>query len=157
MHKLIEDFATFIIPVGSRVTCNPAPTDTDQDYLVKSACELDQENIEETLHKDGYVFCGNEEYDSFGEDSTFTAWRKGDINYIVTNDEGFFLKFLEATAIAKKYNLLEKQERVDLFQWMLYDEFYPALDNYLDSIGINYPPSVDEVIMAIRKYNKQAF
>lgn len=32
-HDWAQDF-WMIEPVGSRVTCNPAPQDTDEDYLV---------------------------------------------------------------------------------------------------------------------------
>ena len=31
--KEINDICISIEPVGSRVTCNPAPTDTDEDFL----------------------------------------------------------------------------------------------------------------------------
>ena len=33
-HPDVSDFAEVIARTGSRVICNPAPTDTDDDYVV---------------------------------------------------------------------------------------------------------------------------
>lgn len=110
-------------PVGSRVTCNPAPTDTDQDYLVLVA-EEDAETVVKQLEKAG---CEVELGDGYaadalnsGEENRFQSYRIGDVNLIVTIDSGFFDRFMAATSVAKRLNLLDKSDRIALFQAVLY-------------------------------------
>ena len=115
MTSIIEQLSDgeyVMVPVGSRRTCNPPPTDTDDDYLVlcrdagatvKSLKELGfepPENIQEyiALH-----------------DCSFTSLRFGELNFIVTDDVGWFDKFLTASYFAKKYNVTNKVDRIELF------------------------------------------
>jgi len=156
MHDILSGHSVEIVPVGSRVTCNPPPMDTDEDYLIKTKSETDYLELCYLLQCDSWEYCGDDDYATMDECvGLFSSYRKGDMNYIITDDQNFFNEFIRATAIAKEHNLLHKQERIDLFQWILYDEFNPELDCYLDSIGISYPPSVLEMIDAIRTYKKE--
>ena len=95
-------------PTGSRYICNPPPMDTDNDtvYLVNGYY-----NWGLSLLKDGWEQCG--EYQFGGQ---FTAFRKGVENYIVTEDEQFFERYVCATEAAKALNLLDKEDRIKLFQ-----------------------------------------
>lgn len=43
-----------------------------------------------------------------------------DINLILTNNLGFYTKFVEATAVARWLNLEHKQDRITLFRYILY-------------------------------------
>jgi len=47
--------------------------------------------------------------------------RKGEINLIITTSKDFFDKFVKATEMAKEQNLLLKDERITLFQKILYN------------------------------------
>ena len=104
--------------VGSRVTCDPPPTDTDRDIL----CFVEnRERFVDSVKADEFVLCGyvsNER--SAIESPKFTSLRRGEDNLIVSDDRDFVDKFLLATAIAKKKNIKEKEDRVTLFQWILY-------------------------------------
>lgn len=101
--------------VGSRETCNPPPTGTDEDFLVFADfydAVVELESLGFTLSNDNYE----------ADENVFNSLRKGDINALVTSNVKFFKRFLEATKIAKEKNLMDKQDRIDLFQKILYDE-----------------------------------
>lgn len=121
---------------GSRVTCRPAPTDTDQDVIV-----LVRE-IESTIVKFG-VPVGAAAYASMhgdllnggwylggsgDQDDDFESWTKGDINLILTADEVFYNRFVAATTVCARLNLLGKEDRKALFRSVLYSEpcYYPG-------------------------------
>lgn len=101
-------------PTGSNYICNPPVTDTDIDTVL-----LVQGDWDGALIEDGYSSSDsdNMEYDSLG---IFTTWRKGNINYIVTEDERFYNLFVKATEEAKFLNLKNKEDRISLFQKILY-------------------------------------
>jgi hypothetical protein len=113
-------YCSSVTLVGSRVTCNPAPTDTDQDIL----CRLRDDKINALIVKledTGWVSEGSKEYGSSTETRQgFDSYRKGDINLLITVDDDFHRRFLAATSVAKKLNLLEKADRIALFQAVLY-------------------------------------
>ena len=105
--------------VGSRVTCVPAPTDTDEDWLV-----LVLKDPENELTAAGFVMEGNPEFYTGNDNGGFRSWRKGEINLIVTQDTHFYSLFETATELARRYNLLEKSDRIALFQAVLYQVPY---------------------------------
>ena len=109
--------------VGSRVTCSPAPTDTDQDILVLVE---DIEEWREGMIEEGFEVAGSipaDEKNVLGTDQ-FESYTKGDINLIVTSDAIFFSKFMAATHVAKNLNLLYKDDRIMLFQAVLYGNIW---------------------------------
>lgn len=113
-----------IQPVGSRVTCDPAPTDTDEDFLV-SIAPWKIRDATNQLMEDGWVLDGSEASDDTGRiKDKFLSYKKGDINLILTCDKTFFDRFMAATSCAKKFNLLDKADRVALFQAVLYGNSY---------------------------------
>lgn len=122
----IEDllrYATRYELVGSRVTCNPPPVDTDQDILVF----VDSENADyfvSLMKQRGFDVELGEGYaeDALNGDESdrFQSYRLDDVNLIVTVDKMFYDRFAYATEIAKRSNLMEKEERIKLFQAILY-------------------------------------
>jgi len=102
-------------PVGSRVTCDPAPMDTDEDYLCYDFRKCDDE-----IRAEGFILEGNPSFYTGNDNGNFRSWRRGNINLIVTPDLEFFDLFMTATHLAKHFNLLEKQDRIALFQAILY-------------------------------------
>lgn len=111
------DFNDYVVdwsPTGSRYICDPPVTGTDKDTVV-----LVKRGYEKSFDSDGFTPQTTRiEYESIGE---FVSWRRGDENLIATTDEGFYNRFVKATEMAKKANLLKKQDRIDLFQRILYN------------------------------------
>lgn len=109
IHELVEE----IEPVGSRETCDPPPTDTDADFLVL-VDQASKATFFEWLDGQGFQPGG-----SVGEwmktDHWFTA-RRGIVNLIMVDSRKQFDRFMLATKLAKRFNLLDKQDRVDLFE-----------------------------------------
>lgn len=109
------DLATKVEAVGSRVTCVPAPTDTDEDFL----CLTDHlEKFVENCIKVGF----KEEGSYAGP--AFISLKYNNVNIIATNDEEFFDKFMLATHVCKSLNVLDKQHRITVFQAILYGKAY---------------------------------
>lgn len=121
----LEDLSpmiTHLEMVGSRVTCSPAPTDTDQDVLILAP----RDNLAALF---ATLECADFEVDgsrvtnaesSLEASDTFKSFKKDDLNFIVTADAAFFKKFMAATSVARRLNLLDKADRVALFQAVLY-------------------------------------
>lgn len=113
---------------GSRVICDPAPTDTDEDWIVLVAPEKFDE-FWEHLIADGFELGGSELPEPAEADETiynygcFNSFKKGDLNYIVTTNQEFFDNFDRATVLAKALNLVNKDGRITLFQVFLYDNW----------------------------------
>lgn len=107
--------------VGSRATCSPAPTETDEDHLLL-VLDKDVQAAIGVLHSEGFHL-DHPSAHYRPEDGIFNSWRKEDVNLIVTSDPIFYRRFLSASNVAKKLNLLEKADRVTLFQSVLYGNF----------------------------------
>jgi hypothetical protein len=108
-----------IEPVGSRVTCDPAPKDTDQDYLALTAGD----HLERLLLEEGYTLEGSWPADpghAARNDYEFFSFRSGEVNIIVTRSREFFNAFIAATSVCKRLNLMDKADRIALFQAVLY-------------------------------------
>ena len=105
--------------VGSRVTCNPPPLDTDEDVLILTDDieSLIGDCFETGFKRDGSI--------KSTYPSGFVSLRHGRINLIVTDEGEFFDKFMLATFVCKSLNLLSKAERVIVFQAILYGNKYP--------------------------------
>lgn len=108
--------------VGSRVTCQPPPLDTDQDVLmlVRDGCMAGAVRL---FTEKGYELEGSLPADMqtpIGGAEVFASLRKGDMNFIITEDPDFYKRFSAATELAKRMNLKLKEERVRLFQAVLY-------------------------------------
>ena len=107
LQPLVLDHAR----TGSRVICNPPELDTDDDYvvLVRDANAFRLQAVE----------LGWETSEG-SEVPQFESFRKVDVNLIVTTDEAFFKRFDAATHVAARLNLRNKDDRIALFQAVLY-------------------------------------
>lgn len=101
--------------VGSRETCDPAPVGTDEDWLL-----LTRTDPEATLRALGFGQDGHPEFYTGNDAGGFRSWRFGDVNVITTEDPVFHDRFMAATHLAKRFNLLDKGDRIALFQAVLY-------------------------------------
>lgn len=114
-------FAKSITAVGSRVTCNPAPTDTDRDWLV--LVDVASANgLWCWLSENGWEIGGSlpDDENNTPSDQRFVSFTKGVENVIVTMSELFHRRFIAATDVAKLLNLLDKAHRIALFQAVIY-------------------------------------
>jgi hypothetical protein len=126
-HPDVSEFAQLISRTGSRVICNPAPTDTDVDYVVLAGRMWNAFDILDCLEDYGYthntgVSDAYQNMLSFDEEDGFMSFKKGEVNYIITPSKDFFDKFCAATISAKELNLLDKQDRIKHFRKYLYGE-----------------------------------
>lgn len=109
-------FSEYVIkshPTGSSYICEPPVLNTDFDTII-----LAEAGYIGALLSEGWTPCSGAEYSDSG--ANFYAYRKGTQNYIVTTDTKFYKKFVYATKIAKSMNLLNKEDRVKLFDAVLY-------------------------------------
>lgn len=101
--------------VGSRVTCNPPPENTDQDILIYSE---DAKTLIGNCIEQDYVGTGSY------VGSEFTSLLQETVNLIITDNKEFYDKFMLATHVCKTLNVLDKQERITVFQAILYGKAY---------------------------------
>ena len=109
-------------PVGSRITCDPPPVGTDRDWLVLVQPEMwDYFCI--GLFNLGWSLGGSSIPNEVNEtpfNQRFNSYTLGEDNIIATCSPEFYQRFMAATSIAKKFNLLDKDARIALFQAVLY-------------------------------------
>jgi hypothetical protein len=129
MDERFKDYSTIwtqAVAVGSRATCNPPPKNTDEDWLI--LCPEDRwERLKRKLASEGWALDGSEVSDELNDlchSERFNSFSKDideqRVNLIATRSEEFFDRFWAATTIAKHLNLMIKQDRIDLFQAVLY-------------------------------------
>ena len=106
-------------PVGNRVTCNPPPQDTDEDWLcvTKTGQEFWDCAIDNQWEVGGSF---TTELEAAGFCSFVKKVGGVKINLIVTAHDDFEKKFLAASHVAKRLNVINKQDRIALFQAVLY-------------------------------------
>lgn len=97
---------------GSTYTCNPAPTDTDVDFLAYCSSLDYVLSFEHLLGKSGYKASGL----SY-EGSGFISWKKTEANgvtynYLVTTKLKWFTAFIRARELCKTLNLMKKPDRI---------------------------------------------
>ena len=122
--------------VGSQVTCNPPPPQPPSDndiLLLDTSFVLTYSYFDEKKGwKCAAEYIHNKEKPPKHLNQDFISFKRGSINVIVANSEDFFNRFLYATSIAMGLNLLEKADRIELFQSVLYSNGYPEfLQDYL--------------------------
>jgi len=109
----IQARADLFEPVGSRVTCDPPPTNTDEDYLILVAANRFAA-LEVEVVGQGFALGGSRVGDEF------RSYKLEAVNLIVTTKAEFFDRFMAATSVAQRFNLLDKADRIALFQAVLY-------------------------------------
>lgn len=106
---------------GSRVTCNPPPTDTDEDWRVFCPNDVLFNDLAKWLLKNSYQIT-SVEYEEAGNEGTFLAFRGliNNVNIMLTQDSKWFQRHQAATHVCKTLNLMDKQQRIMVFQAVLY-------------------------------------
>jgi len=125
----LDDFPDGLIlrlqPTGSKFICNPPVMSTDEDYF---AWGFNYEKVIRELQELGWELCCNPDY----LDTKFTALRKGSLNLIIVNGKIEFEKCVQCTKLAKRFNLLNKQDRIDLFELVRNGYYDDLLDDGCD-------------------------
>lgn len=138
--EVIKSHVLRAMLVGSRVTCNPPVVGTDQDVLVLvkyiessvieqvSSTDFASAHKEvDAMHRDlrygGWVLGGSGDHDD-----DFESWTHGDINLIITASVEFYNLFVCATALCKKLNIMDKEDRKAVFRSVLYKEHCMYID-----------------------------
>lgn len=104
---------------GSRVTCNPPPTDTDADYLV--IIDIDEApSLMGALSSLGWSWEGSNEHYQNQLNDGFSSFRKKDVNLLVTASPEWSKRHKAATHVCTRLNLMNKDDRIALFQAVLY-------------------------------------
>jgi hypothetical protein len=107
---------------GSRVTCDPPPLDTDRDYLVwVSPVVVDA--FAKKLAELGFDAESDPSYEA-PDGLGFKSFRRGDINLLVTTSDEFEQRHRAATHVCTMLNLMNKEQRIALFQAVLYGRIW---------------------------------
>lgn len=119
--QLIEQFVIGIQPTGSNYICNPPVEDTDKDYIVLIQ-PFSMTDVDIVLSDDYWAMGGSVPMPltDMVSYNGFISYKKDNINLIVTENTALYTNFVLATEQAKQLNLLDKQDRIDLFQKVLY-------------------------------------
>lgn len=120
MHNTVFDYIqipkelyTTVSLTGSSYICNPPVTDTDIDFVIYSQ---DWDKLHDWCEKNAF----KTNFEDYGIEA-FRSYKRGVLNLIVTEDPIFYKRFVKATEIAKKLNLLDKQQRITLFDFVMYE------------------------------------
>jgi len=100
---------------GSSVICDPPVLDTDFDYVI--LVPLGSYEVDNLLENNGFK-TNYADYDMM----EFRSWKQGQLNYIITDHIEWYEKMELATKLAKKLNLREKQQRIGLFDYVMYGD-----------------------------------
>jgi hypothetical protein len=121
LRAKLESLNAAFTPCGSRITCDPPPTDSDEDWLVLLPDQqVPLSNLVAYLSDDGWTWEGNSQHYQQMAEKTFMSWRKGDVNLIITKNVFFAQRHTAATHVCKTLNLKDKSQRIMVFQAVLY-------------------------------------
>lgn len=109
-----------IYRTGSNFICDPPVNNTDIDFVLFSKAPS---KLLDYLCSKGFEANCRGDY-PLEVDGFFVSMKKDKLNLIITDKYDFYIRFVKATDLAKKLNLLEKQQRITLFQYILYDNLY---------------------------------
>lgn len=104
---------------GSRVTCDPIPAGADYDYLVFCPTDDDVRHMVNYLGAENYKWESSEHYQQVAQ-TGFMSWRRGDCNVLLTSNHVWLERHHVATEKCKQQNILDKEERIKIFQQILY-------------------------------------
>ena len=111
--QIPEELYEKVSPTGSSYICNPPVKDTDIDFIVLSP---DWNKLDTWLVQHGFK-TNFEDY----ELEEFRSYKRNTINLIITDDPMWFKRMHKATELAKQLNLLDKQQRINLFDFVMYE------------------------------------
>lgn len=121
----LEPIALCMNMVGSRYTVDPPPMDTDEDWLVLIPEKHFKDGLATSLLSENGCALDNPNEHYRADESLFNSWRwANNTNILITANRDFHNRFLAGTALAKKYNLKTRPERIELFQAVIYGSIF---------------------------------
>ncbi|WP_181950862.1 hypothetical protein [Aurantiacibacter spongiae] len=78
------------------------------------------DDVSASMSEQGFTQDGSPEFYTGNDNGGFRSWRRGDLNIVTTTSSEFYDRFETATELAKRFNLLDKADRIALFQAVLY-------------------------------------
>lgn len=118
LYAFLFDQCVAFYHCGSRVTCDPAPTDTDDDILALT--NQDASIVTQMIGNLGFRFDPSHEHYRSEISTSFLSARNGEINLLVTANSEFYRRHQAATSVCKHLNLMDKADRIAVFQAVLY-------------------------------------
>lgn len=98
--------------------------DTDEDWIFDCSKPGQMDAAKKALEGYGFYMLGIAE-DKYGDiRENFTSYRLGDLNFILCNKSAFYRRFVLSTHLATELNLLKKEDRILLFQAILYGKIH---------------------------------
>jgi len=113
-----------VIPTGSRYNCSPPVRNTDEDYLIYPSGSFG--TFLKFLMDIGYKEAVDRNTTSLpksGCAADFRSFKKGKINLIVTHSSAYFNNHRTAGYVCKKLNLLDKEDRILVYEAVLYGKY----------------------------------
>lgn len=111
IHAVIPSGQFFF--TGSRYLCNPPTTDTDQDVVT-----VFDKDLNERLIAAGFEPSKPDDGSMYPNSSVAQCYRKDAYNIIAVTAQKDYDNWRKASALAMHMNLLEKHQRVALFQFV---------------------------------------
>lgn len=99
---------------GSSYTCDPPVLNTDDDHVLLVRCRMDFARAAEAY---GWESTAR---DYEGSTKDYISYRRGRVNLIVGDSPEAFDRWKLATFVAKRLNLLRKEDRKVLFDAILF-------------------------------------
>lgn len=127
LHDLLNTVVSEYQACGSRITCTPVPDNTDRDWIVLVK-EGEWDTFCCTLFDSNWIQGGSSipnECNTLSPDARFNSFTLDIDNIIATASPEFYRRFVSATHVAKRLNLLNKDDRIAVFQAVLYGTYYP--------------------------------
>ena len=118
---------------GSTVICDPPVEDTDIDFCIWVE---DIKKVSELMCAAGWAVCGGDAYKE--ADSDFAALRKGKLNYILVSSRDDYNKWEAAMLLAKHRNLIDKNDRIELFRSIKCGGSKKARSNYISTMAVGH-------------------
>lgn len=125
LPEFLRPYAIRWMLVGSRMTCRPPPTDTDQDVLVLVRPDTGPEVVA-AAEQAGLAEDGSGQLTA----ERFWSIKDGEMNYLIVDQPELWHSFLAATSVARRLNLLDKADRIALFEAVQFRRYPEETHDY---------------------------
>ena len=116
----LDELGCRVDPCGSRITCAPIPEGSDWDFLVEVPGEAELSQAVSAISDAEFIWEGSEHYQKIAAEGFMSFRSVENINLIVTANSAFAIRHRAATILCTRLNVLNKQDRIAIFQAVLY-------------------------------------
>lgn len=120
IEEILVTLYTECFRTGSSVICSPPVLTTDIDVMMHTKNVV---SLYEYLLDNGWEPSKGDYSSDTGPVRCWHSFRKGEYNLLITDDLEYYSKFEEATIVATKLNLLNKTDRIYLFNYITQGDF----------------------------------